>query len=98
MASEADKYRIDSDMSVAELDELIKNATEQKAKAKKKEKAKAIQTVKELITTYEIIKLNKKITRSEIREMISGNYCRCTGYQAIVDAIEDSINKLNAGA
>ena len=54
MASEADKYRIDSDMSVAELDELIKNATEQMAKAKKKEKAKAIQTVKELITTYEI--------------------------------------------
>ena len=54
MASEADKYRIDSDMSVAELDELIKNATEQKAKAKTKEKAKAIQTVKELITTYEI--------------------------------------------
>ena len=51
-----------------------------------------------LMTTYEIIKLNKKITRSEIREMISGNYCRCTGYQAIVDAIEDSINKLNAGA
>ena len=54
MASEADKYRIDSDMSVAELDELIKNATEQKAKAKKKEKAKAVQTVKELIQTYDI--------------------------------------------
>ena len=51
-----------------------------------------------LITTYEIIKLNKKLTRSEIREMISGNYCRCTGYQAIVDAIEDSINKLNSSA
>ena len=54
MASEADKYRIDSDMSVAELDELIKNATEQKAQAKKKEKANAIKTVKELIQTYEI--------------------------------------------
>jgi carbon-monoxide dehydrogenase small subunit len=27
-------------------------------------------------------------TRDEIREHISGNYCRCTGYQAIVDAIE----------
>ena len=51
-----------------------------------------------LMTTYEIIKLNKKLTRSEIREMISGNYCRCTGYQAIVDAIEDSINKLNSSA
>ena len=51
-----------------------------------------------LMTAYEIIKLNKKLTRSEIREMISGNYCRCTGYQAIVDAIEDSVNKLNSGA
>jgi len=51
-----------------------------------------------LMTTYEIIKLNKKLTRSEIREMISGNYCRCTGYQAIVDAIEDSINKLTSSA
>jgi carbon-monoxide dehydrogenase small subunit len=27
-------------------------------------------------------------TREEIREHLSGNYCRCTGYQAIVDAIE----------
>ncbi len=50
-----------------------------------------------LMTTYEIIKLNKKLSRSEIREMISGNYCRCTGYQAIVDAIEDSVNKINSG-
>jgi carbon-monoxide dehydrogenase small subunit len=27
-------------------------------------------------------------SRDAIREHISGNYCRCTGYQAIVDAIE----------
>jgi carbon-monoxide dehydrogenase small subunit len=27
-------------------------------------------------------------TREQIREYLSGNYCRCTGYQAIVDAIE----------
>jgi carbon-monoxide dehydrogenase small subunit len=27
-------------------------------------------------------------SRDEIREHISGNYCRCTGYQAIVDAVE----------
>ena len=47
-----------------------------------------------LMTAYEIIKLNKKLSRAEIREMISGNYCRCTGYQAIVDAIEESI-KIN---
>ena len=50
-----------------------------------------------LMTTYEIIKQNKKLNRSQIREMISGNYCRCTGYNAIVDAIEDSIQKLDIG-
>jgi carbon-monoxide dehydrogenase small subunit len=27
-------------------------------------------------------------TRDEIREYLSGNYCRCTGYHAIVDAVE----------
>jgi aerobic carbon-monoxide dehydrogenase small subunit len=27
-------------------------------------------------------------SREQIREQISGNYCRCTGYHAIVDAIE----------
>jgi carbon-monoxide dehydrogenase small subunit len=26
--------------------------------------------------------------RGQIREHLSGNYCRCTGYQAIIDAIE----------
>jgi carbon-monoxide dehydrogenase small subunit len=29
-------------------------------------------------------------TRDTIREHLSGNYCRCTGYQAIVDAIEST--------
>jgi carbon-monoxide dehydrogenase small subunit len=28
-------------------------------------------------------------TRDEIREAISGNLCRCTGYKKIVDAIQD---------
>jgi carbon-monoxide dehydrogenase small subunit len=31
-------------------------------------------------------------SRDAIREHISGNYCRCTGYQAIVDAIESIAN------
>jgi carbon-monoxide dehydrogenase small subunit len=31
-------------------------------------------------------------SRDAIREHISGNYCRCTGYQAIVDAIESTAN------
>ena len=36
-------------------------------------------------------------SRDEIREHISGNYCRCTGYHAIVDAVE-SVAKARAGA
>jgi aerobic carbon-monoxide dehydrogenase small subunit len=30
--------------------------------------------------------------RDEIRAHLSGNYCRCTGYQAIVDAVEDVLH------
>ena len=48
-----------------------------------------------LMTTKEIISSKKKLTREEIRSEISGNYCRCTGYQSIVDAIEESINEIN---
>jgi carbon-monoxide dehydrogenase small subunit len=35
---------------------------------------------------------NPKATRDEIRAHLSGNYCRCTGYQAIVDAVEDVLH------
>ena len=48
-----------------------------------------------LMTTKEIISSKKKLSRAEIRSEISGNYCRCTGYQSIVDAIEESINEIN---
>ena len=39
-----------------------------------------------------ILNSKKRPTREEIRIHISGNYCRCTGYQAIVDAIEGVVN------
>ena len=48
-----------------------------------------------LMTTKEIISSKKKLSIDEIRSEISGNYCRCTGYQSIVDAIEESINEIN---
>ena len=41
-----------------------------------------------LITAQELVASRPNATRTEIREHLSGNYCRCTGYQAIVDAIE----------
>jgi aerobic carbon-monoxide dehydrogenase small subunit len=31
-------------------------------------------------------------SRDEIRAHLSGNYCRCTGYQAIVDAVEEVLH------
>ena len=41
-----------------------------------------------LMAAQDLLRGGKK-TRDEIRAHISGNYCRCTGYQSIVDAIED---------
>src|SRR5688572_22946321 len=42
-----------------------------------------------LMAAQDLLLQNRKATREEIRMHISGNYCRCTGYQAIVDAIEE---------
>ena len=44
-----------------------------------------------LMTAAELLSQKSEMSRDDIREFMSGNYCRCTGYQAIVDAIE-SIN------
>ena len=41
-----------------------------------------------LLTAQDLITHNPQATRDDIREHLSGNYCRCTGYQAIVDAVE----------
>ena len=45
-----------------------------------------------LMAAQDLVLKNAKPTRDEIREHISGNYCRCTGYQAIVDAVEEVVN------
>ena len=44
-----------------------------------------------LLTAEEFLQSHPDADRAEIREFISGNYCRCTGYQAIVDAIETTM-------
>jgi carbon-monoxide dehydrogenase small subunit len=49
-----------------------------------------------LITAAELLKHNPAATRTEIREYLSGNYCRCTGYHAIVDAVE-SVGRARTG-
>jgi len=41
-----------------------------------------------LMAAQDLLKQSLHSDREQIREHLSGNYCRCTGYQAIVDAIE----------
>jgi aerobic carbon-monoxide dehydrogenase small subunit len=41
-----------------------------------------------LLAAEELLAVGGAPSREKIREHISGNYCRCTGYEAIVDAIE----------
>ena len=41
-----------------------------------------------LLTAAELIETQPDADREQIRTYLSGNYCRCTGYHAIVDAIE----------
>jgi carbon-monoxide dehydrogenase small subunit len=41
-----------------------------------------------LLTAQELLEDGKTPSRDDIREHISGNFCRCTGYHAIVDAVE----------
>ena len=46
-----------------------------------------------LITAADLLKNPTPTTREKIRSHLSGNFCRCTGYHAIVDAVETTINK-----
>lgn len=41
-----------------------------------------------LLTARELLTKGCSLSRDEIRDYMSGNFCRCTGYQAIIDAIE----------
>jgi aerobic carbon-monoxide dehydrogenase small subunit len=41
-----------------------------------------------LMAAQDLLRQSPSPDREQIREHLSGNYCRCTGYQAIVDAIE----------
>jgi aerobic-type carbon monoxide dehydrogenase small subunit (CoxS/CutS family) len=45
-----------------------------------------------LMAAQDLVCQGKKVSRDEIRAHISGNYCRCTGYQSIVDAIGEVID------
>ena len=50
-----------------------------------------------LLSAQELLAAGGVPSREAIRAHLSGNYCRCTGYQAIVDAVE-AVAKTRAGA
>ncbi len=50
-----------------------------------------------LVATSALLEENPNPTEAEIREALSGNICRCTGYSGIVAAVEEAANKLRKG-
>lgn len=44
-----------------------------------------------VMAAKELLQTRPQASRAEVREWISGNYCRCTGYHAIVDAICETL-------
>ena len=49
-----------------------------------------------IMAAVTLLKDNPSPTEREIREGITGNFCRCTGYQHIVEAVQYAANKLKA--
>jgi carbon-monoxide dehydrogenase small subunit len=50
-----------------------------------------------LVAAQALTRERPDASRDEIREYLSGNYCRCTGYQAIVDAVEQVLQARKSG-
>lgn len=51
-----------------------------------------------LTAAQDLLRRHSEPSREQIREHLSGNYCRCTGYQAIVDAVEATARARKASA
>lgn len=48
-----------------------------------------------IMSTMEIVNTGKMYSRDEIRKMLSGHLCRCTGYQDVINAVEKAVNLVN---
>jgi aerobic-type carbon monoxide dehydrogenase small subunit (CoxS/CutS family) len=47
-----------------------------------------------LMAACDLLENNRDLSQAEIREALSGNLCRCTGYQSIVESVEAAMAKL----
>jgi carbon-monoxide dehydrogenase small subunit len=51
-----------------------------------------------LMSAQALLERNPSPTRTEIREALAGNLCRCTGYLAIIDAVELAASRMRSAA
>jgi aerobic-type carbon monoxide dehydrogenase small subunit (CoxS/CutS family) len=51
-----------------------------------------------IVSAEALLRVNPDPDEATIREALSGNVCRCTGYQFIVDAVQDAARQLQRGA
>jgi carbon-monoxide dehydrogenase small subunit len=51
-----------------------------------------------MMTATDLLAENPDPSREEIREGLEGNLCRCTGYQNIVNAVENAAEAMGSGA
>ncbi|HEX5476287.1 MAG TPA: (2Fe-2S)-binding protein [Burkholderiales bacterium] len=89
LAVQADGCRVDTVEGLSDSKEL---ARLQKAFHEKNALQCGFCTPGMLIAALDLVSQKRSFSREEIRSHLSGNYCRCTGYQAIVDAIEEVVN------
>jgi carbon-monoxide dehydrogenase small subunit len=50
-----------------------------------------------IMTAHCLLAEGRSLSRDEIREELSGNLCRCTGYQSIIDGMEAAVAALSGG-
>jgi aerobic carbon-monoxide dehydrogenase small subunit len=50
-----------------------------------------------VLSTVNLLENNPRPTENEIREALSGNLCRCTGYQKIVEAVQNAASRMACG-
>jgi carbon-monoxide dehydrogenase small subunit len=89
LAVQADGCRVDTVEGLSDSKELAKL---QKAFHEKNALQCGFCTPGMLMAAQDLVLQKRPFTRDEIRTHISGNYCRCTGYHAIVDAIDEVVN------
>ena len=86
LAVQADSRRVDTIEGLSDSGEL---AELQEAFHRRNALQCGFCTPGMLVAALDLVANHPGASRERIREHLSGNYCRCTGYQAIVDAIED---------